>query len=169
MQVTINISKPEWSENAYILCKFAGKTTAAVINKEDEVGAKKFIEDIGIPKKALADVLFCCGREKVEKLSAVFDEYFTCAVVNKKGNANPGQFVPYKDINGVSGVDSYWYDDKSITVMFKGGAVYKYFKSKVGPSNFENMCGWADIGHDLNGYIMRNPIVKYGGKKIQNA
>ena len=81
-----------------------------------------------------------------------------------------GGFTKYKDVNGVSGIDAYLIGKTKgggnyISIRFKGGVIYTYFESKVGKTHFSNMRGMANNGHDLNGYIMKNPAVKHGGRK----
>lgn len=81
-----------------------------------------------------------------------------------------GGFTKYKDVNGVSGIDAYLIGKTKgggnyISIRFKGGVIYTYFESKVGKTHFSNMRGMANNGHDLNGYIMKNPTVKHGGRK----
>ena len=73
---------------------------------------------------------------------------------------------PYKNLSGQSGVESYMYEDKSITVKFKaknksGYDTYKYTYTSASPSEIEEMKRLADVGQGLQTYINQQVREKY--------
>jgi len=109
-----------------------------------------------------------------DMLAKIVREQFNVVTINSaiqdvKDNI-VGGFKKYEDVNKVSGIDAYLIGKTKsgknyISIRFKGGVIYTYFESKIGPTNFKNMSGMARNGFDLNGYIMKNPLVKHGGRK----
>lgn len=63
--------------------------------------------------------------------------------------------IPYKDLDGDSGVAAYEYGEDYIKVQFKGGATYTYTHNSAGSTHVENMKQLADKGDGLNSYIQK--------------
>ena len=60
--------------------------------------------------------------------------------------------IPYKNINGNSGIVAYDTKEESITVQFKSGTytVYTYTYGSAGADSVETMKSLARQGHGLN-------------------
>ncbi|MCH8518733.1 hypothetical protein LAT59_03145 [Candidatus Gracilibacteria bacterium] len=67
--------------------------------------------------------------------------------------------IPYKNINGDSGVISYEYGEDYIKVKFKDNSIYVYTYESAGKIHIDKMKQLADLGQGLNAYINTN--VKY--------
>lgn len=65
-------------------------------------------------------------------------------------------FVPYKDIDGDSNVNSYEIGPDYIAVIFNGAnKVYRYSYARAGQIHVENMKRLAETGDGLNAYIKK--------------
>lgn len=68
--------------------------------------------------------------------------------------------IPYRDVDGDSGVLAYEPGADYIKVQFKGTAkIYRYSYQKAGRANVETMKELAKNGNGLNSFINKN--VKY--------
>lgn len=70
----------------------------------------------------------------------------------------------YRDLGGDSGVAAYTYDQESMTVQFKDGAVYLYTNISAGAQNIDRMKALADNGNGLNSFINTNVRKLYARK-----
>lgn len=73
--------------------------------------------------------------------------------------------VNYKDVDGDSGVEAYEIGSDSITVRFKGGALYCYTYMSAGKDNVDKMKELAKSGEDLNSFINTKVRTKYEWKR----
>jgi hypothetical protein len=61
--------------------------------------------------------------------------------------------IPYKNLGGDSGVDSYAVTGDSINVRFTDGMCYLYTYRSAGKQHVDTMAGLAAKGQGLNSYI----------------
>lgn len=73
--------------------------------------------------------------------------------------------VPYRDVDGDSGVSAYEVGSDFIRVQFRDGAVYLYTYSSAGQGNIETMKRLAAAGDGLNGFINTHVRKSYSRKE----
>lgn len=76
----------------------------------------------------------------------------------------------YRDLGGDSRIQSYEYDDSSITVQFleglrSGYTIYTYTDVSVGDLALQGMKQLADSGEGLNEYINENVRKRYASRR----
>lgn len=73
--------------------------------------------------------------------------------------------IPYKNIDGDSGVYAYEYGEDYIRVQFSTGSVYLYTYKSAGVQNIEHMKMLAQRGEGLNAYINKTVRKLYARKE----
>lgn len=73
--------------------------------------------------------------------------------------------IPYKDIDGDSGVNAYEYGIDFIRVEFSTRSVYLYTYNSTGAENIEHMKLLAQRGEGLNSFINKSVRKQYAKKE----
>lgn len=74
--------------------------------------------------------------------------------------------TPYENLNRDSGVVAYDPGVDSITLQFRGGAVYLYTNARTGPANVERMKSLAHAGRGLCTFINRHERVRRSALRV---